>query len=330
MYGSKLAYIFFINPYILQNYVTNIKTYKIFNYSRHGSAIIPSVTNPHELTKVIMSICCSCSLMFVLTGYFNISLGQGETSLLQNTNDTLIETEAESKTLSNTAEKTVISNILRSATRNQYNSTNEQYATVLAPRTDGSVYTGVITFTASEPVRIEIQHALNLNNMTFDKKQLQSMIKYINNQQISASSITPNYTNDSFSFSIPFTGKALEFSYTKPFVVMYTVNAVVDKFSDTHGNNDSTSKTRVESLEPPAGYQPSSGTLLTAAIPYLSDEILQELPFSELDAADLSAIIGKIPADKATLILGKIPAEKHQEILSKIPTDKRQEILNME
>lgn len=329
MYSSKLASIFCFNPYILRNYDSNIKTYKIFNYIRHGSAVIPNVTNPHELTKVIMCVCCSCLLIFMLTGYFNISMGQGETSVLQSSNDTLIGTESESKTLSNTVEKIVGSDILRSETRNQYNNTNEQYTTVLAPRTDGSVYTGVITFTASEPVRIEIQHALNLDNMTFDK-QLQSMIKYINNQQISASSIAPNYPNDSFSLSIPFTGKALEFSFTKPFVVMYTVNAVADKFSDTHGYYDSTNKTRVESLEPPAGYQPSSGTLLTAAIPYLSDDILQELPFSELDAADLSVIIGKIPADKAVTILNKIPADKGQEILNKIPADKRQEILNME
>ena len=326
MYGSKLASIFCINSYILQNYVCNIKTYKIFSYFRHGSDVIPNITNPPELTKVIMSICCSCSLIFVLTGYFNISMGQGETSVLQSSNETLIGTKADSKTLSNTVEKIVSSDILRSAARNQYNNTNEQYATVLAPRTDGSVYTGVITFTASEPVRIEIQHALNLDNMTFDKKQLQSMIKYINNQQISASSIAPNYPNDSFSLSIPFTGKALEFSYTKPFVVMYTINAVADKFSDTHGYFDSTNKTRVESLEPPAGYQPSSGTLLTAAIPYLSDDILQELPFSELDAADLSLIIGKVPADKAGIILSKIPADKLEEILSKIPADKREEI----
>ncbi len=302
-----------------------MKAYKISNYWRYGSATVSSVTNTYGLKKWVMIICCICLLIFLVTTFSKTSVGQGEPSGFQDANDTLIETE--SKVSSNTMEKVVASDIVRSATRNQYNSTNEEYVTVLAPRTDSSIYSGIITFSASEPVRMEIQHPIGLDNYTFPNKQLQSIIRYINNQQIPASLIVPNYSEDRFSSSISFTGKALEFSYEKPFVVMYTVNAVTDKFNDTDGLDGSTNKTKVESLEPPIGYKPSSGTLLTAAIPYLSDEILQELPFSELGAADLSVILIKIPADKATTIFSKIPVEKRQEILSKIPVEKRQEFM---
>jgi hypothetical protein len=253
-----------------------------------------------------------------------ISAGQEEPSLLQNPINTLNETE--SKGSQKTTEKVVVSDVLRSATRNQYNNTNEQYATVLAPRSDGSIYSGVITFTASDPVRIQIQHPISMDNSTVNNKQLQGIIKYSNNQPISATSIVPNYFDDHFSSSIFFTGKALEFAYEKPFVVMYTVSADADKFTNKEGLAKSTNATRVESLEPPAGYI-NTGTLLTALIPRVSNEYLQELPFSDLDPSQLSLIIAKVPADKAGLILGKISADKREEILSKIPADKRQEIV---
>jgi len=134
---------------------------------------------------------------------------------------------------------------------------------------------------------------------------------------------TPN-----FSSSIFFTGKALEFAYEKPFPVIYTVSAVADKFTNNEGPCKSTNTTSMESQMPPATYQANSVTLLTALIPLVSDEYLQQLPFSDLDPSQLSQIIVKVPADKAGLILSKIPTDKHEEILSQIPTDKRQEIVN--
>ena len=289
----------------------------------HGSVIISGVTNRFGKKKFII-ICCLSSSIFLLTGYSNTSIGQGEINVPQISKDTFLETQPNTST--NAIQKIAYSDILGSATRNQYNNTNEQFVTVLAPRTEDSFYSGVITFTASEPVKIEIQHSLKLDNATFDNKEIQKTIKYINNKPVLASTLVPNYPNNSFSSSITFTGKALEFSYEKPFVVTYTVNAVTDYYNDIR--SESTDITPIESLEPPINYQASSGTLLTAAIPYLSNDILQELPFSDLAVEDLSIIIGKVPVDKATIILSKLPEDKRQEILSKIPQDKRQEILN--
>jgi MgtE intracellular N domain len=298
-----------------------MKTYKIFNYYRYGSATRPSVTNTFISMKMIVSI-CSTSLLILLLMSSKISVGQEQPSLLQDPNNPIIETK--SKASQNTMEKIVVSDILHSATRKQYNTTSEQYATVLAPQTDGSIYSGVITFTASAPVRIEIQHPINLDNKTVNDKQLQAIIKYSNNQPISASLIAPNYSEDLFSSSIFFTGKALQFAYEKPFVAMYTVSAVADKSNNTE---ESTNTTKMEALEPAIGYQVNSGTLLTAVIPQLSNEILQELPFSDLDPADLSVILAKIPADKAEIILSKIPVDKQEEILTKMPPDKSQHIV---
>ena len=301
-----------------------MKTQKIFNYCRYGSATRPSATNTCISMKMVMSICCT-SLLIVMLMSSKISVGQEEPSVLQNPNNTL--NESGSKASQNTTEKIVVSDVLRSATRNQYNNTNEQYATVLAPRSDGSIYSGVITFTASDPVRIEIQHPISLDNNTVNNKQLQSIINYSNNQPISATYLVPNYSDDHFSSSIFFTGKAVEFAYEKPFVVMYTVSAVADKSNNTEGLAKSTNTTQVEALEPAIGYQVNSGTLLTAVIPQLSNETLQELPFSDLDPADLSLIIRKVPADKAGIIISKLPIDQREEILSKIPADERQEIV---
>jgi hypothetical protein len=301
-----------------------MKTDKIFNSYRYGSAATPSTTNACISMKMVMSICCLSLLILILMSS-KMSMGQKELSVLQRPNIVLNETE--SKASQNTTEKIVASDVLRSATRNQYNNTNEQYATVLVPRSDGSIYSGVITFTASEPVKIEIQHSISLDNNTVNSRQLQGIIKYSNNQPISASSILPNYSNGNFSSSIFFTGKALAFTYEKPFVVMYTVSAGADKVTNNESLAKSTNTTRMESLAPPTAYPVNAGTLLTALIPRVSDEYLRELPFSDLDPSQLSLIIVKVPADKAGLILSKISIDKREEILSKIPADKRQEIM---
>jgi hypothetical protein len=133
---------------------------------------------------------------------------------------------------------------------------------------------------------------------------------------------TPNFS--SFIF---FTGKALEFAYEKPFAAIHTVSAVADKFTGNEGPCESTNKTSMESQMPAATYA-NSVTLLTALIPLVSDEYLQQLPFSDLDPSQVSQIIVKVPADKAGLILSKIPTDKREEILNQIPTDKREEIVN--
>ena len=114
----------------------------------------------------------------------------------------------------------------------------------------------------------------------------------------------------------------LNFSYEKPFVAIYTVNAdVVKKESDPvamrrYYHKKSQERTLKQVLV----------TLLIEVIPYLAIDTLQELPFSDLSSSDLAMIIGKVPLDRAEVILNKIPPEKRQEILNGIPAERRQEL----
>ena len=39
----------------------------------------------------------------------------------------------------------------------------------LANRIDGTIYTGIVTFTATKPVEVGISHRLNIDNNTFSK-----------------------------------------------------------------------------------------------------------------------------------------------------------------
>jgi|GEM_PF-1363952 len=154
------------------------------------------------------------------------------------------------------------------------------------------------------------------------------LILILMSSQMSAAQTDPSLVQTpNFSTSIFFTGKALEFAYEKPFAVIHTVSAVADNLTNNDGPCKSTNTTSMESQMPRATHA-NSVTLLTALIPLVSDEYLQQLPFSDLDPSQLSQIIVKVPADKAGLILGKIPTDGHEEILSQIPTDKRQEIVN--
>lgn len=295
-----------------------MKAFKSANYCRRKSASMTHITNMYRPINLTISICC-VSFLILLTVTLRTSAGQQEPVVVQGTNTTMQETVP--KKVVDTSEKFVISDILRSLTRNQYNSTEEQYATVLSPRTDGLIYSGVITFTASEPVKMEIQHPINLNGTIINDAQMKGMIKYLNNQPVSASLITPNYSNGSYSLSMFFTGKALEFTYEKPFMVMYTVNAIANKNASSEGP---TNTTRVESLEPPATYNPNTVVLLAEVLPYLSEEMFQEFPFPTLSSDELSVILARIPAEKAEIILSKLPTDKREETLGKLPFNKRE------
>jgi hypothetical protein len=219
------------------------------------------------------------------------------------------------------APEIVASDITNSSIRNEYNKTNGYFVTILPARSDDSIYSGVITFTASEPVRIEILHAPSLSNSKISSNQEERLSIFFNNKSIPASLILPNYSGNQFSFSIPFTGKALQLSYEKPFMAIYTVSAEIMKPSATGSN-----ATMLSQEVPGAYFKAGVGTMLIEVIPHLPVETLQELPFSDLSSSDLSIIIGKVPLDRAEIILNKVPTEKQREILNSIPAERRQEL----
>jgi hypothetical protein len=294
-----------------------LKINKLIDCFKYRSLTQGTIIEKYALKNMVTIVYSTFMLIFIYTIFANTSLEQ--VTGFEDYNDTLLKT-ASNGSPHNVLE-IVASDIVNSSIRNEYNRTNGYHVTVLAPRTDDSIYSGLITFTASEPVRVEVLHGTSLGKFGLNSDKLENISVHINNKSIPASLIHPNYSGDYFSYSFPFTGKALEFSYEKPFVAVYTVNAQVV----TQKSTDSSES--VLSQEVPGAYfKADVGTLLIEAIPYLSIDTLQELPFSELSSSDLSMIIGKVPVDRAELILNKIPAAKQQEILKDISPERLQEL----
>ena len=115
----------------------------------------------------------------------------------------------------------------------------QQRATILPLRQDGSVYSGVLTYTASEPVNFVVLNTQTLNeteqsilNVTEDEDGFGTLLTVpLDNQTtIALNIITPTYGETPVpSASIPFTGSAvwLHTLEDTPFVANYAVSAQV-------------------------------------------------------------------------------------------------------
>jgi len=108
----------------------------------------------------------------------------------------------------------------------------ESSALILSPRNDQGVYSGILTYQASKPVKVVVWNTVNLNNKTAIPKQFgtqEDMIKMGKNTV----SLTTLGSKDK-SGSIPFTGNAIELVNTgggknKDFTATYSVNVVGSK-----------------------------------------------------------------------------------------------------
>ena len=114
----------------------------------------------------------------------------------------------------------------------------EQRATILPLRQDSSIYTGVLTFTATEPVDVVLLNTQNLNeteqsilNATEDAEFGTLVTAPLDNQtSLVITSITPAYGDSPApSASIPFAGNAvwLHTPGGEPFAASYAVSAQV-------------------------------------------------------------------------------------------------------
>jgi hypothetical protein len=298
-------------------YAYYLKTKKFIDYFKYRDVTQSSISDKNEFKNTVTIFCATITLVLFSTMFAITSLTQ--VTGFADYNDT--STETTSNGTSHTVQEIAASDLVNSSIRNEPNNTHVYYVTVLPPRADDSIYSGIITFTASKPVRIEVTHGTSAPTYAINSNKLEHVGIHFNDKSIPASLILPNYVGNSFSYSIPFTGSALEFSYDKPFVAVYTVNAQVIIQKSTDGAQ------RVLSQEMPGAYfKASAGTLLIEVIPYLTVDTLQELPFSDLSSSDLSMIIDKVPVDSAQVILKKLPADKQQEILKDLSAEKRQEI----
>jgi hypothetical protein len=100
----------------------------------------------------------------------------------------------------------------------------EQVAAILIPRSDDGVYSGVLTYTASKGVAVQIWHNYNPGNTTALASKGFGSLKTAsyNGKPIAISELSGSGS----SASIPFSGDAIVLHSGSPFTVTYTVNAV--------------------------------------------------------------------------------------------------------
>jgi hypothetical protein len=116
---------------------------------------------------------------------------------------------------------------------------NEQLQTVviLPFRNDGSIYKGVLTFTATKPVEVSLAHRIPVDNTTLSQLNTQKFGKLFVREltnlpgNISATGrIIPDYrggsTSPYFSASLPFVASSVVLRTNgEPFIVAYEVSA---------------------------------------------------------------------------------------------------------
>lgn len=115
-----------------------------------------------------------------------------------------------------------------------------QVVTILPFRTDGAIYKGDLTYTATKPVEITIGHQIPINNSTLSKLETEKHGKlYVRHLSANVegnlsapSKIIPDYRASAapyYSDSIHFVGSQLVLRTNEPFIVAYTVAADIVK-----------------------------------------------------------------------------------------------------
>ena len=111
-----------------------------------------------------------------------------------------------------------------------------QVVTILPFRTDGSIYKGVLTYTATKPAEVIFGHTIPIDNTTLSQLDTQKygalLVRHLTGNlegNISAiSRIIPDYngsTSPYFSASIPFVASSVVLRTNEPFIAAYEVTA---------------------------------------------------------------------------------------------------------
>ena len=198
------------------------------------------------------------------------------------------------------------------STKSVDNQTNS--IVILSPKNNEIIYNGIITYSSDQPVNIGIQHNINSNYSKVNSSKINSSFLTFENKNFFTSMIYPNYVmkDKMFSSSMPFVGNALTINYEKPFFVIYSVFATLEKYEKHDPQNEGLSNSQIikdqqmDPFGPPTAYPStsmSSTILLKEVLPYLSDDILRQLP------------LDKLPTKECIQILEKLPKEERKEIL---------------
>ena len=111
--------------------------------------------------------------------------------------------------------------------------TKEQVTAILLPRSDKGVYSGVLTYSASKAVNVEVWHIFSPGNKTAIPTKTFGDMKAADYQGkgYAISDISPTGASG----SVPFSGNVLLLHATSPFTVTYTVNAVAQPAKQVNG-----------------------------------------------------------------------------------------------
>jgi hypothetical protein len=235
----------------------------------------------------------------------NLSFLQISFCIEQTNNSQTTNVQSEAK---NEIEKIVDQGIFYSKSADNQNNS----VVILSPKNNEIIYNGIITYSSDQPVNIGIQHNINSNFSKVNLSKINSSITF-ENKKFFTSMIYPDYVMKErmFSSSMPFVGNALTINYEKPFFVIYSVSATLEKYekkdSQISGFSGSQIKKdqQMDPFAPPTAYPStsmSSTILLKEVLPYLSQDILRQLP------------LDKLPPKECTQILEKLSKEERKEI----------------
>jgi hypothetical protein len=111
-----------------------------------------------------------------------------------------------------------------------------EVVTILPFRTDGSIYKGVLTYSATKPVEITLGHRIPVDNATLSQLETQRHGKMfvrhltanVEGNLSAPSKIIPDYRGSSspyFSASVPFVASQVVLRSNEPFIAAYEVSA---------------------------------------------------------------------------------------------------------
>jgi plastocyanin len=194
-------------------------------------------------TVVIIALTTGAAASIVL--FDNLQIANAQPEQLTTANQTLTQQEEEEKVM-------IRQGIVTSSLDPLPGHEEQQMATILPFRQDGSLYSGVLTYTATEPVEVAILNMETFNETeqaTLDVSEggeFGTLLTQLDNQtSIAISYITPPYGGSPTpSASIPFAGNAvwLHTSDGTPFSASYSVSAEVLP-SEIKNNISSTTET---------------------------------------------------------------------------------------
>ena len=115
----------------------------------------------------------------------------------------------------------------------------ENVAFILPPRNDGSVYSGVLTYTASKPVGVLVLHNYDPQNSTAIPEDYGTELTAElpdGSGNVAMTLFQPPYTGGVNAASVPFTGNGLALHTLDegPFTATYTVNAFATQPEDAN------------------------------------------------------------------------------------------------